>query len=124
MGLGQIPAPIRKKFHIEEREHATAILAADFREEFRDIIACLESFWLLNSHIVAPGKNKSDITKAVDDFLQKERKGWEEKRFDTHIVVDGNDIPSPTHKIDNFKNGEGQRRWRFNICATSSPELA
>ncbi len=29
------------------------------------------------------------------------------RAFDTKIVVDGKEIPSPTHKIDNFKNRVG-----------------
>ena len=87
-------------------------MAADFPEQFRDIIDCLESFWLYRSHVAKPGKNRSDISKAVDNFLQNERKGWAEKNFDTHIVVDGKDTPSPTHKIDNFKAGVGvEMEW-------------
>jgi hypothetical protein len=107
MGTNQIPRALRRKFHIDEREHATAILASDFPEEFRDILACLDNFWLCKSHIVAPGRNRSDISKAIDEFLQAPPRSWCERRFDTHIVVDGNDIPSPTHKIDNFKNRVG-----------------
>ena len=33
-----------------------------------------------------------------------EKRGWQEKAFDTKIVVDTNEIASPTHKVDCYKN--------------------
>jgi restriction endonuclease BglII len=105
MGVDQIPKKIRKKYHIDEREHATAILAADFPREFADLLACLDQFWLRRSHILTPGGGRSPIPIEIDGFLGG--RGWTEKRFDTKIVVDGHEIPSPTHKIDNFKNRVG-----------------
>ena len=46
MGLKLIPAKLREKFTIEEREHAVAILKYDFPDEWKDILGCLEAFWL------------------------------------------------------------------------------
>lgn len=107
MTANQIPRELRKKFQFDDREHAIAILATDFPAEFRDLLECLDYFWLKKSDVVRPGKNRSEIPRLIDGFLQTPKRGWKEKRFDTHIVVDGNDIPSPTHKIDNFKNRLG-----------------
>ncbi len=105
MGYKQIPAALRNKFHFEDREHAISILKADFPSEFQDLIACLDDFWLAKSHILTPGGGRSPISIQIDEFLRA--RGWRERRFDTKIVVDGNEIPSPTHKLDNFKNRVG-----------------
>ena len=105
MGLDLIPARLREKYCFAERGHATAILAADFPEEFKDILACLESFVLRKSHILTPGKGRSPISITLDGFLNE--RGWQPKSFDIKITVDGQPIPIPTHKIDNFKNCVG-----------------
>jgi hypothetical protein len=107
MGLKQIPARLRKKYTIEEREHAVSILVTDFPGEWADIIACLDYFELKKSDVLAAGKNYSPISRAIDSFLRAPARGWAEKKFDTKFVVDGADIPNPTHKIDNFKNRVG-----------------
>ncbi len=106
MGLNLIPVKLRQKFTIEEREHACAILKYDFPNEWHDILDCLDAFWLTKTAVTAKGKNKSPISIEIDSFLQSKR-GWSERSFDTKLVVDGNEIPSPTHKIDNFKNRVG-----------------
>ena len=104
-----IPAAIRKKYRIDERGHACAILAGDFPEEFGDIMACLDDFVLKKSHILTPGGGRSPISARLDGYLRA--RGWQEKSFDIKIVVDGKETPTPTptptHKIDNFKNGVG-----------------
>ncbi len=105
MALRQLPDKIRKRFLIEERGHASAILAADFPDEFADIADCLQGFTLRKSHILTPGGGRSPISAALDGFLRK--RVWHEKSFDIRITVDGQPIPIPTHKIDNFKNGVG-----------------
>ena len=103
MSLNLIPKALQKKFHIEERNHACAILSSDFPNEFKDILECLDAFWLKQTEVIEGGGNKSKISKAIDDFLKKGR-GWDEKKFDTKFLIDGNLKESPTHKIDNFKN--------------------
>lgn len=105
MALVRIPAKLREKFSIEEREHAVSILKYDFPSEWKDILDLLDNFWLTKEMVVAPGGNKSSISTTIDRFLQQ--RGWAERGFDTKLVVDGVEIPSPTHKIDNFKNGVG-----------------
>lgn len=105
MGVNVIAQSLRDKFRFDEREHAVAILAGDFPEEFDDILKCLDSFWLKQSAILTPGGGRSPISAEIDGFLRT--RGWKERAFDTKLVVDGQEIPSPTHKIDNFKNRVG-----------------
>lgn len=102
MGLDLIPKKLRRKFTFDEREHAASILASDFPNEWADILGCLNEFSLKRSAIMTPGGGRSPIPIAIDTYL--ESRGWSEKKFDTKFVVDGREIPNPTHKIDNFKN--------------------
>jgi hypothetical protein len=105
MALDLIPPDLLQKYHIEERGHACAILAADFTSEFADIVACLQAFRLRRSHILAPGGGRSQIPITLDSFLAE--RGWACRSFNIQITVDGLPIPIPTHRIDNFKNEVG-----------------
>jgi len=71
MALENIPSAIRRRYHIEERGHALAILASDFPREFADIMDCLHEFVLRKSHILTPGGGKSPISAALDGFLRE-----------------------------------------------------
>jgi hypothetical protein len=51
------------------------------------------------------GGGRSPISAALDGFLQE--RGWQEKSFDIQITNDGNPVPIPTHKTDDFKNEVG-----------------
>lgn len=66
---------------------------------------CMRAFTLLRSDVLTPGGGRSPIPAKIDGFLNA--RGWCERAFDTRIVVDGQDYPSPTHKIDNYKNKVG-----------------
>lgn len=105
MGLDLIPEALRSRYKFDERDHACAILARDFAGEFQDILDCLTAFSLKKSAIMTPGGGRSPIPIAIDAFLVG--RGWQEKHFDIKIEVDGQPIPIPTHKIDNFKNRVG-----------------
>jgi hypothetical protein len=105
MALESIPQAVRERYHIEERGHASAILATDFPNEFRDIMDCLRRFVLRKTQILTPGGGKSPISAAIDGFLRA--RGWREKSFDIKISVDGRPVPIPTHSIDDFKNQIG-----------------
>lgn len=56
----------------------------------------------MRSFVATPGGSKS----AVSDWFDKHfsGRGWEEKGFDTMIVVDGIEYVTPTHKVDCYKN--------------------
>jgi hypothetical protein len=105
MNAKLFPNRLHQRYQIDEREHAAAILKSDFPGEFKDIIDCLDSFCLKKSAISIPGGRRSKVSEEIDGFLAA--RGWKEQSFDTKIVVDGREIPSPTHKIDNFKNRVG-----------------
>lgn len=105
MALTRFPPAVLQKYHIEQREHACAILAQDFPAEFKDLVDCLTAFTLRKSHILTAGGGRSPIPIAIDGFLSG--RGWMEKAFDIKIEVDGVPIPIPTHHIDNFKNRVG-----------------
>src|SRR3990170_3625914 len=135
MALDLLPTKVRAKYRIDEREHAIAILKGDFPEQYQDILDVLDAFWLKRSYIMEPGGGRSPVSYVIDGFLSGiiptratgtsnakhkhteiapigpiEGLGWAEKKFDIKIEVDGSPIPIPTHKIDNFKQLEGQPR--------------
>lgn len=100
--IAHLPANIRQNYEVHERNHAVAILKQDFPAEYNDIITVLQGFTLKRSEIIAPGGRKSPIATAIDGaFTQR---GWQEKSFDTKIMVDNAQMNSPTHKVDCFKN--------------------
>ncbi len=102
MSLELVPQDIRDAYEIHEWKHALSILAGDFPQEWDDIQKVLRAFQLKKSDVGVPGKNISGVSKyfnkAFRDF------GWVEKSFDTKISVDGNEMASPTHLVDCFKN--------------------
>ena len=67
-----------------------------------ELMDVLSGFKLLHSVLVEKGKNKTETTKLLDGALYE--RGWIEKSFDTKIIVDGAEEPSPTHSVDCFKN--------------------
>jgi len=103
MGLNLLSECIRQNYEVHEWKHACAILQADFPSEWQDITFMLEAFRLRKSWIMEPGGRKSKVAEWFDGFLSE--RGWQEKSFDTKVVVDGVAMDSPTHKVDCFKNG-------------------
>lgn len=103
MPLSDIPTEIHEKYEIYEWRHATAILAKDFPTEFDDLLSVLANFKLRHGAISKGGKNKSDVSGEIDWLFN--RRGWTKKQFDTEIHVDQTVIESPTHEVDEFKNG-------------------
>lgn len=103
MALDVFPTDVRRRFELLEWKHASSILAADFPEQFADLVHVLRTFRLSRNDFTAPGGNKSDITKRLDDrgFLTR---GWAYKQFQTSIRVDATEMASPTHEIDCFKD--------------------
>jgi len=102
MVLTDLPAFIREYYQVAEWKHASAILAKDFPNEWRDIIAALSEFRLLRSEVEAPGGGRSRVSKRLDSaFYHRE---WVEKSFHTRVVIDQAELESPTHQVDCFKN--------------------
>jgi hypothetical protein len=110
--LDLIPRPLQARYRFEEREHACAILAGDFVSEWKDLLDCLKAFTLRQSYIIKGGGGRSEIPQTLDNFLKA--RGWEKKRFDIQVMVDGQPYPTPTHEIDHFKNRIGVEVERNN----------
>lgn len=102
MAIEHFPELIRQNYSIHEWKHASAILESDFSEEWEDIIGVLSNFRLKKADILAPGGGLSSVSKWFNDSFKG--RGWVEKSFETKIVVDKNEIQSPTHKVDCVKN--------------------
>ncbi len=102
MALNDFPDFIREHYEVHEWRHASAILQADFENEYADLCDVLTRFRLNQSQLMVGGGGKTDIAGWVDG--QFYGKGWIEKKFDTKIVIDATEIESPTHKVDCFKN--------------------
>lgn len=102
MPIETLPQIILDKYDVKEYRHAITILKNDFPLEYNDIINTLSAFTLKRSDILERGGRKSPISKYLDSSLY--RLGWEEKMFDTKLVIDDVDYVTPTHKIDCYKN--------------------
>ncbi|MCE9589766.1 MAG: restriction endonuclease [Planctomycetes bacterium] len=105
MALDAIPADVLARYRFKEWNHAAAILATDFPDQWADILGCLRGFRLKKSDIVVGGGGRSQVPIRLDGYLAA--RGWAEHQFDIGIKVDAKEIEVPTHKIDNFKAGIG-----------------
>jgi len=102
MPIDNFPDFVQTHYEIHEWRHASAILKEDFPSEFLDVCNVMSRFRLKKSDLVVGGGSKSNISGWIDsEFYQK---GWSEKNFRTSITVDQEEIESPTHAIDCFKN--------------------
>ena len=102
MSIELLPQFIRENYEVHEWKHACAILKEDFPDEWDDIVSVLTNFRLKKSWITSPGGRKSKVSKFIDGYLYD--RGWEEKEFETKVVVDERSMDTPTHKIDCFRN--------------------
>lgn len=100
--LHLVPEDLRDLYEVREWRNAAGVLATAYPREWEDIQRVLGAFRLPKSQIIAPGGNRSDLSKALDGpFSQL---GWVEKQFKTAIKIDDSETESPTHKIDCYKN--------------------
>lgn len=102
MGVDLLPETIRANFDVEEHHHACAVMKIDFPSEWADLIAGLEQMRLPKSHLITPGGRKSPISLGIDAFFYG--RGWEEKKFNIKVEVDGDTTLAPTHQVDYFKH--------------------
>jgi len=102
MGIDLLPAFLRNNYEIHEWKHACAILKSDFESEWRDVVETLSEFRFKRSWISVGGGRKSKVSEAIDSELY--RREWEEKQFQTEIVIDGIRSETPTHQVDCFRN--------------------
>lgn len=102
MGIELFPTFLREHYEIQEWKHASAILRYEFQNEWNDVVETLSAFRLRKNWIIVGGGRKSKVSEAIDSELYK--RGWEEKQFETEIVIDGSRSETPTHQIDCFHN--------------------
>lgn len=102
MGIELLPSTIRENFEVHEWKHASAILYNDFKQEWDDIISVLSGFKLKKSWLTTAGGRKSKVSEHIDTNFYS--LGWEEKQFETEIMVDGHVAKTPTHQVDCYKN--------------------
>jgi hypothetical protein len=102
VGIELLPQKIRERYEVHEWKHASAILKNDFPNEWSDLVELLTDFRLKKSWITVGGGRKSQVSEAIDSFLNN--RGWVEKDFSTKVVVDEHAMITPTHKIDCYKN--------------------
>lgn len=93
---------VSANYEIHDWRHASAILINDLFAEWDDIITVLANFRLRKSSILKPGGRKSPIAAELDSAFFA--RGWEEKAFETSVVVDRREIENPTHAIDCYRN--------------------
>jgi len=101
MTIELLPPVIRSQYEVHEWKHACAVLERDFPEQWNDLIEVLGEFKLRRTYILAPGGGKSPVSQWFDKAFRK--RNWKEKRFETKILVDENQLLSPTHKVDCVK---------------------
>lgn len=100
--INLLPDSVKANYEVHEWKHACAVLKGDFPSEWNDIVNVLSEFKLTKKHILAPGGGLSLVSQWFNQaFLDH---GWEEKSFETQIVVDKHEIQTPTHKVDCVKN--------------------
>ncbi len=92
-----VPKALSELYEVHDWNHASAILSADYREEFAQICDALLNFQVTESQIKALGGNESDIPKI---FSSKLRPEWIETRLTAKRVVDDKTVDEDTHKVD------------------------
>lgn len=105
MPISLLPEDIQENYKLFEWNHAIAVLAADFPQEYDEIIQVLRGFRLRRSDILARGGRKSPVATKLDQPFYA--MGWSEKQFKIHNIIDENEVHIPTHKIDCYKNRVG-----------------
>jgi len=95
------PENIAEKYEIFDWRNAAAILSTVHSAEWSDILDVLDAFELRHSDLTVGGGNKSRMAAQIDGALFA--KNWIEHAFDTKIVVDDIEYPSPTHAVDCFR---------------------
>ncbi|HEX4135366.1 MAG TPA: BglII/BstYI family type II restriction endonuclease [Bryobacteraceae bacterium] len=101
-GTERLPAFIRENYELGEWKHACAILETDFPSEYANVVNVLTDFRVPKSSLIAGGGGKTRIAQAVDAAFSG--RNWREKKFNTSVIVDGEEKKSPTHKVDCYKN--------------------
>jgi len=79
-----LPLELRQKFEIYSYRNAASILSASFPDQYREILAALQSFSITTEQIRTPGGSKSVIAKYVDTLFGSD---WRETRISADLHV-------------------------------------
>ena len=101
--LNLVPADIRDTWEVHEWRNAAGVLKTAKPKEWDDVMGCLRAFRFNTEEVIVGGGNRSVLSIKFDKYLSD--RGWKETQFHTAIKVDENVRESPTHKVDNYKNG-------------------
>lgn len=105
MLINRLPEFVKQNYYCAEWHHASAVMVGDHSEEWQDLLEALSSFRLKRSYIDKGGGRKTRLANDFDKVFSD--RGWKETSFDTSVRVDDAEYATPTHKIDQFKNGVG-----------------
>lgn len=99
--LHLVPEDLRTLYHVKEWRNAAGVLATACPGEWNDIIEILRNFRLLRSQVMTAGGGLSPISQGINAAF--DGRGWQEKGFETKIVVGSDEYVTPTHKVDCYK---------------------
>ncbi|MBN8607250.1 MAG: hypothetical protein J0L81_10055 [Caulobacterales bacterium] len=97
-----VPPDVQDLYEVHEWRNATGVLTTSAPDEWSEILDALRAFRLYRSEITVGGGSRSRIVQRLEQPLTAA--SWIEKQFRTAIEIDGTSTPSPTHKVDCFKN--------------------
>lgn len=81
----ELPDSLLEKYEFLDYGHAIEILRTTYSQEWKEIMICLEKFFITKSDIVTAGGNKSPIPKKFDDILFPF--GWKEVRITADLLI-------------------------------------
>lgn len=119
---GKLPKDILRDYEVHQWKHAAAILSTDFPSELNDMMEVLRGLRLPHTHILEGGGGKTKIAQWID--AQFKARGWQEKRWDTKIVVDQKSWSAlPTRltvtRTRSLWNLNGATRIRFTTATST-----
>lgn len=95
-----IKPEIRDRFEFKDYGHALEILTSSYKEEWNDILGCLESLSITLGEITTAGGNKSPIPEKFDDYLFP--RGWTETKITADLLVKKMDRSGRTNAGEKF----------------------
>jgi len=101
-----LPESILEKYEVHNINHAAEILTQAYPNDFAEIVAALETFWINEEDLVAGGGSESAIPKKFGTFLHP--KGWDEVKITGDLLVKQHRRHTQQlkeHTIENFIDG-------------------
>jgi len=93
-------------FDIESKNHALAILDADFPQPLRELCKILTNFRMADAELMCGGGGEAEFTQRLRKALSSSK--WKKRNIIISKVIDGQEKSSTTHEIDHVrKSGKG-----------------